>query len=134
MARHRRIDVHHHFFPTTLDKAKSNAKVGWRTPAENLPWSPEISLKFMDASSIDVAILSFPAIASGFVGQANRDQACEHNRAMANLCRSYAPRFGFFATLPFLDDVEGTLLLFCHASFLERPQALSRKSRTLSMN
>ncbi|KAF7352725.1 hypothetical protein MVEN_01238700 [Mycena venus] len=55
-----RIDVHHHYFPANFDKAKSNEKAGWRTPAENLPWSPEISLKFMDAASIDVAILSPP--------------------------------------------------------------------------
>ncbi|KAF8195812.1 hypothetical protein K438DRAFT_1968308 [Mycena galopus ATCC 62051] len=59
----RRIDVHHHYFPANLNKGKSNEKVGWRTPAENLPWNPNISLKFMDAASIDVAILSFPAIA-----------------------------------------------------------------------
>jgi predicted TIM-barrel fold metal-dependent hydrolase len=108
----RRIDVHHHYFPANLNKASSNEKVGWRTPAENLPWNPEISLKFMDAASIDVAILSFPAIASGFVGQENRNQARERNRGMAEICRVYKGRFGFFATLPFLDDIKGALLVF----------------------
>ncbi|KAJ7129585.1 hypothetical protein C8R44DRAFT_850718 [Mycena epipterygia] len=103
-----RIDVHHHFFPSNLDKATSNEKVGWLTPAENLPWTPETSLRFMDAASIDVAVLSFPAIASGSVGQDNRDQARNRNRAMADICRTHPGRFGFFATLPFLDDVEGT--------------------------
>ncbi|KAJ6598985.1 hypothetical protein DFH09DRAFT_1243468 [Mycena vulgaris] len=111
----RRIDVHHHFFPANLNKAKSNEEVGWRTPAENLPWAPEISLKFMDASAIDVAILSFPAIASGSVGQANRDQARERNRAMADICRAHPDRFGFFATLPFLDDVQGALAEIAYA-------------------
>ncbi|KAJ7179063.1 hypothetical protein C8R46DRAFT_1173509 [Mycena filopes] len=86
----RRIDVHHHFFPSNLDKAKSNSE-------ENLPWKPEISLQFMDP------FLSFPAIASGSVAQENRDLARERNRAMAELCRAHPRRFGFFATLPFLD-------------------------------
>ncbi|KAJ7682726.1 hypothetical protein DFH06DRAFT_1161975 [Mycena polygramma] len=111
----RRIDVHHHFFPANLDKAKSNEKVGWRTPPENLPWSPEISLRFMDASSIDVAILSFPAIASGVISKENRDVARERNRAMATICRDHAPRFGFFATLPFLEDIEGALAEVAYA-------------------
>ncbi|KAJ7276476.1 hypothetical protein B0H12DRAFT_24430 [Mycena haematopus] len=111
----RRIDIHHHYFPANLDKAKSNEKVGFRTPAENLPWNPAISLKFMDAASIDVAILSFPAIASGFVGQENRDQARERNRAMAEICRVHEDRFGFLATLPFLDDIGGALAEIAYA-------------------
>ncbi|KAJ6515814.1 hypothetical protein C8R45DRAFT_888937 [Mycena sanguinolenta] len=105
----RRIDIHHHYFPANLDKANSNEKVGWRTPVENLPWNEGISLEFMDAAAIDVAILSFPAIASGFIGQENRNQACERNRGMAEICRVHKGRFGFFATLPFLDDIEGAL-------------------------
>ncbi|KAJ7665544.1 hypothetical protein B0H17DRAFT_1336537 [Mycena rosella] len=115
----RRIDIHHHFFPAELNKAKSNERVGWYTPAENLPWTPEISLKFMDAACIDVAILSFPAIASGSVGQENRDQARHRNRAMADICRAHPRRFGFFATLPFLDDVEGTTLIFPRRALAE---------------
>ncbi|KAF7355385.1 Amidohydrolase 2 [Mycena sanguinolenta] len=77
----RRIDIHHHYFPANLDKAKLNEKLGWHTPAENLPWNEGISLDFMDAAAIDVAILSFPAIASGFVGQENR----ELTRALAEI-------------------------------------------------
>ncbi|KAJ7507897.1 hypothetical protein B0H11DRAFT_1969189 [Mycena galericulata] len=111
----RRIDVHHHFFPANLNKAKSNEGAGWRTPAENLPWSPQLSLEFMDASMIDVAILSFPAIAAGSVDQGNRDQARERNRAMADICAAHPRRFGFFATLPFLDDVEGVLTEIAYA-------------------
>ncbi|KAJ7094689.1 hypothetical protein B0H15DRAFT_135152 [Mycena belliarum] len=111
----RRIDVHHHFFPADLDKGKSNEQVGWRTPAENLPWTPELSLKFMDASSIDLAILSLPAIASGFIGPDNRTQARRRNRAMADICRAHPGRFGFFACLPFLDDIEGALAEIAYA-------------------
>ncbi|KAK7061795.1 hypothetical protein R3P38DRAFT_2831559 [Favolaschia claudopus] len=113
----RRIDVHHHYFPAdlTVTKAQSSEKFGWDTPAENLPWSPEVSLKFMNAASIDVAILSFPALSSGFVGQENRDQARQRNCAMAEIVEFHAERFGFFATLPFLDDIEGVLTEIAYA-------------------
>ncbi|KAJ7180172.1 hypothetical protein C8R43DRAFT_391203 [Mycena crocata] len=111
----RKIDIHHHFFPPTLNKAKSNSNVGFRTPAANLPWTHELSLRFMDASSIDVAILSFPAISSGFVGQENREQTRHRNCAMADICRAHPARFGFFATLPFLDDIEGALAEIAYA-------------------
>ncbi|KAJ6628694.1 hypothetical protein B0H10DRAFT_2209163 [Mycena sp. CBHHK59/15] len=107
-----RIDIHHHFFPSNLNKVKSNEDLGWRTPAENLPWSPEISLKFMDATSITTAILSLPALASGSVGQENRDQARHRNESMWEICRARPDRFGFFATLPFLDDIRGMHFLY----------------------
>lgn len=99
--------MHHHYFSATLDKTKSNAEVGWRTPEENLPWSPEISLKAMDASGIDVAILSHPAISSGVVGEENRRSARKNNEYAAQIRSVHPERFGFFATLPFLDDIEG---------------------------
>ncbi|KAK7470561.1 hypothetical protein VKT23_001985 [Stygiomarasmius scandens] len=105
-----RIDVHHHFFPSTfLDKAKSSQSVGWCTPSENLPWTPEISLRAMDESNIDIAILSWPAISSGEIGQDNRDKARKLNLMVKEICGKYTGRFGFFATLPFIDDVEGAL-------------------------
>jgi predicted TIM-barrel fold metal-dependent hydrolase len=104
---HRRIDIHHHFFPSSLDKKKKNLQVGWRTPPENLPWTPEISLKFMDAYGIDMAILSLPPSSSGGVKGENRAIARNHNTFAANICKKYPTRFGFFATMPFLDDTEG---------------------------
>ncbi|KAK1236495.1 hypothetical protein PQX77_000272 [Marasmius sp. AFHP31] len=104
-----RIDVHHHFFPPTLNKAKSGQDVGFKTPAENLPWTPEISIRYMDASGVDIAILSFPAITSGAVGAENRRLARDRNHYVAEICRKYPGRFGFFATVPFLDDAEGVL-------------------------
>ncbi|KAL0576919.1 hypothetical protein V5O48_005065 [Marasmius crinis-equi] len=104
-----RIDVHHHFFPPTLDKAKTSQNIGFRTPPENLPWTPEISIRSMDASGIDIAILSFPAIGSGAIGEENRKVARERNHYVSEICRRYPERFGFFATVPFLDDVEGVL-------------------------
>jgi 6-methylsalicylate decarboxylase len=103
----RRIDLHHHFFPSTLEKAKKNLQVGWRTPPENLPWTPKVSLNFMDAFGIDIAILSLPPSSAGTTGPENRAAAKTHNASVANICKQYPTRFGFFASLPFLNDTEG---------------------------
>ena len=103
----RTIDVHHHFFPMDLNKEKSNAPLGWKTPPENLPWTPEKSLQAMDAMNIDFAILSLPALSSGSISEENRLMARRRNEFAADICSTYPNRFGFFATPPFLDDVEG---------------------------
>jgi len=103
-----RIDVHHHFFSLLfIDKTKLNESIGWRMPSENLPWTPEISLRFMDESHIDIAILSFVTISSGEVGQENRDKIRKLNLMTKEICEKYPDRFGFFASLPIMDDVEG---------------------------
>lgn len=107
-----RIDVHHHFFPSTLDKAKSNLDVGWRTPEGNLPWTPEVSLKAMDRSGIDMAILSFPALSAGCVGEENRRTARNRNSYLSDVCTKFPKRFGFFATLPFPNDADGEITMF----------------------
>lgn len=103
----RTIDVHHHFFPTDLNKEKCNTHLGWKTPPENIPWTPEKSLQAMDTMNIDFAILSLPAISSGSIDEENRLIARKRNEFAAGICNKYPGRFGFFATPPFLDDVEG---------------------------
>lgn len=105
------IDIHHHFFPSTLNKARTNEEVGWQTPEGHLPWTPELSLKFMDQAGIDTAILSFPALSAGSVSEENRTLARERNTYMAKVCQDYPGRFGFFATMPFLQDVEGRVFI-----------------------
>ncbi|KAG5724986.1 2-amino-3-carboxymuconate-6-semialdehyde decarboxylase [Termitomyces sp. T112] len=109
------IDVHHHFFPADLNKATSNLKMGWKTPVGTLPWSPEVSIKAMDASSIDIAILSLPALSIGSICEENRNQARQRNTMMSSIVRAYPARFAFFACIPFLDDVEGVLEEISHA-------------------
>lgn len=101
------IDIHHHFFPPDLDKTKVSVRVGWRTPEENLPWTPEVSIRAMDSTGVQAAVLSFPASPSGCVSAENRALTRSRNDYVAGLCRDYPGRFGFFATLPFLDDVQG---------------------------
>ncbi|KAF8076472.1 hypothetical protein FPV67DRAFT_1407611 [Lyophyllum atratum] len=103
------IDVHHHFFPADLQKGSSNEKLGWKTPAGTLPWSPEICLKAMDVSGIDIAILSLPALFTGSVCEENRAMARERNITMSTIVQAHPTRFGFFGCLPFLDDIKGAL-------------------------
>ena len=103
------IDIHHHFFCPELNASKScaSAKAGWQTPQENMPWTPELSIKAMDSTGIQAAILSFPAFPSGEISSENRAQARRRNDYVANICQKHPDRFGFFATLPFLDNVQG---------------------------
>ena len=103
----RRIDIHHHFFPVDLDKKAANEKVGWCAPAGTLPWNPDISLEAMNAAGIDIAILSLPAISAGTVSEKNRTSARDRNIYASGITQAHPDRFGFFASLPFLDDVDG---------------------------
>ncbi|KXN89653.1 2-amino-3-carboxymuconate-6-semialdehyde decarboxylase [Leucoagaricus sp. SymC.cos] len=111
------IDIHHHFFTPefSASKADASAKVGWRAPKENLPWTPELSIKAMNAIGVQAALLSFPALPSGEISAENRALARRRNDYVAGICREYPDRFGFFATLPFLDDVQGVLEEITHA-------------------
>ncbi|KAG1755621.1 hypothetical protein EDB19DRAFT_418964 [Suillus lakei] len=104
-----RIDVHHHLFLDAQKKTKKNLEVGWRTPDENLPWRPETSLAAMDKLGVQTAILSPPPISSNSCGAENRAEVRQQNIYASELCAAYPNRFGFFAGLPFLDDVEGSL-------------------------
>ena len=103
----KKIDVHHHYFPSTLssDKKDAAARLGWRPPAANLPWSPKVSLAFMDKAGIDMAILSFPGFPSN---DGNKELVSARNQEMAAICALHPTRFAFFASLPHLADTAGT--------------------------
>ncbi|KAI0092009.1 hypothetical protein BDY19DRAFT_574059 [Irpex rosettiformis] len=130
-----KIDIHHHIFAPFFMEAKldSAKKVGWRTPAENLPWSLSNSLAIMDHLSIGAAILSYPAGIPEKMGQRSvskpgsqggdgddwdeiakergRDAVRKMNVYAKELCESEEAqgRFGWFSCLPDLRDVEGSL-------------------------
>jgi len=121
-----RIDIHHHYFPSDLKKEQANVEVGWKTPPENLPWCPKISLQAMNAMKVDFAVLSYPALSSGCISEKNRSTARRRNVLAAGFCREQPDRFGFFATLPFLDDVEGQIL--CSSGSISLIQRIFRLS------
>jgi predicted TIM-barrel fold metal-dependent hydrolase len=102
------IDVHHHFFLDAQKKAKKNLEAGWQTPHENLPWRPQTSLSAMDELGVQTAILSPPPMPSASCGEGNRLEVRQQNTYASKLCTTYPKRFGFFAGLPLLDDVEGS--------------------------
>ncbi|KAG1872679.1 hypothetical protein C8R48DRAFT_27649 [Suillus tomentosus] len=102
-----RIDVHHHVFLDAEKKAKKGLEVGFRTPEENLPWTPQISLAAMDRLGVQTTILSPPPVSSS--AAEHLAEVRKQNIYSSQLCATYPGRFGFFAYLPFLDDVKGTL-------------------------
>lgn len=105
---HTRIDVHHHIFPASIGKAGLSAQVGWLTPPENLPWTPDVSLKAMDQFGVRTAVLSLPAgLPAGPAGDENRMAARGFNEYATQICDRHPGRFGFFACLPNLFDTEG---------------------------
>ncbi|KAI0335429.1 hypothetical protein GY45DRAFT_1316748 [Cubamyces sp. BRFM 1775] len=75
-------------------------KLGFAFPEENLPWSPERSIKAMVELGIQKAILSLP---DGWPG------AIPYNRETAQICKEHPDRFGFFACLPDLRETEAAL-------------------------
>ncbi|EIN10452.1 amidohydrolase 2 [Punctularia strigosozonata HHB-11173 SS5] len=103
-----KIDVHHHIFPPSeiYDKRGENARVGWRTPAENLPWTPEKSIEFMDTFGIEKAILSYPAGFPPSTGPDATKIVRNANMYASDLCKRHPSRFGFFASLPQPSDPE----------------------------
>ena len=91
----RLIDVHHHFEPTGLN-------------AGGKAWSPQDSLEQMDAAGVAAAI----AYAGPLFNLSDDPYTANAPRTMnewtAEICRSNAGRFGFFASLP-MDNVDVAL-------------------------
>ncbi|KIY74047.1 amidohydrolase 2 [Cylindrobasidium torrendii FP15055 ss-10] len=102
----RRIDIHNHFFSPALAR---EGDVGWKLPSEYFPWTPDFTLGFLQDASIDVAVLSIPAYPEGEISQDNRDLSRQLNLNMSIVCAENPEKFGWFATVPFLDDVKGVL-------------------------
>jgi len=103
-----RIDIHHHFFPSSLSRVKAaqSQAVGFRTPPENLPWSADVSLRAMDSLGIRLAILSLPTgVAEIF------DEAKNANKLMYATVQQYPNRFAFWGCLGDWRDVKGALEL-----------------------
>ncbi|KAF9247286.1 hypothetical protein BU15DRAFT_39438, partial [Melanogaster broomeanus] len=103
------IDVHHHIFLDALKKVEKNTDVGWITPPENLPWQPSSSIAAMGTMGIQTAFLSPPPFTSAVPSAENRAEVRQLNIYASQLCVAYPGRFGFFAGLPHLDDVQGAI-------------------------
>jgi predicted TIM-barrel fold metal-dependent hydrolase len=111
----RRIDFHQHFFPDIGPEAAKYittvaADTGWIFPSENIPWSPEKSVAFMDRLGISTAIVSLTGSPGGDgVGSANREFARVLNLAAHQIVEEHPQRFGFFANIPIPSDTDAAL-------------------------
>ncbi|GJE84217.1 amidohydrolase 2 [Phanerochaete sordida] len=157
MAHHRslKVDVHHHIFLPELAKRKAdqNAAVGWKTPPDNMPWSIQKSLEAMNKLGVAYAVLSYPAgipenlIESPFhssscgasdllpdeeemLWEKNRKVVRELNTHAKGLCDAAEAqgRFGWFACLPDLRNVEGALREIAYALDVLRADGVSLSS------
>ena len=110
------IDVHHHVLPPEYLTALAGLGVTRSIGVSFPPWSVEKDLAFMDRLGVRTAVASFSAPAANVPG-------IENARALARLCNdlmaamvgAYPGRYGGYATLPPLADVDGVLEELAHA-------------------
>ena len=104
-----RIDTHHHVVPDFYRDAIISAggdPSGWGIPE----WTVQQTREDMDVLQIEKAYLSVTAPgAKIYEGLESRAFARRLNDYVASLVRAEPNRFGMFASLPNLTDVEGTL-------------------------
>ena len=112
-----KIDVHHHIVPPCFRAAV--ARAGGDPAGVPVPdWSEDAALASMDALGIAKAYVSVTAPGAKIVAgdaAASRALAREMNEFAAELVKRHPARFGFFASLPDLVDVEGALAEIEHA-------------------
>ena len=99
-ARHRIIDVHHHFEPS----GKNNG---------GAPWTIDMALDQLDTNGVDTAIAYAGPIFETDPAAA-RKKARDFNEWSTKLCQAHPGRFGLFASLP-MNDVEGSLAEIAYA-------------------
>lgn len=102
----RRIDVHHHMLPPQYLGETPPSGYIQRT----FGWTPQKSLEEMDRSGVQASVLSFPTPLLWPAG-------IEPGRRLARFCNEYGAglvaerptRFGLFAGVPPLSDIDGAL-------------------------
>jgi len=111
-----RIDVHHHFIPSEYVKALADVGIATALGVSFPEWTTEKTLGMMDRHGIQTAVTSFTSPAA-FVGNGrfSRRLARRCNDIAAELIHDHPRRFGAFAALPGLNDVEGVLTEIAYA-------------------
>ncbi|KAK7545893.1 hypothetical protein IWX49DRAFT_394543 [Phyllosticta citricarpa] len=110
MALPRKIDTHHHFIPQEFAEAIKSTPggdpSGWILPN----WTPEASENVMEEAGVRSAILSVTAPGPTILeGAAAVKLARKINEHGADLRNQKPDRFGFFASVPDLWDVDAAL-------------------------
>ena len=113
----RRIDVHHHCYPTKWMAAKRAQILGTSDDAPGIKsgWSPERAIETMDKNGValGIACVSNPGVWFGDRDEARGLQR-DCNEYMATMRSDHPGRFGVFASLA-IPDVDGALREIEHA-------------------
>jgi predicted TIM-barrel fold metal-dependent hydrolase len=105
-----RIDVHHHVVPHEYVKALAGAGVTTSMGNAFPVWSVEKALEMMNGNGIQTSIISISTPAANVPNMKEaRSIARLCNEIAARMISDHPERFGAFATLPPLTDVEGAL-------------------------
>lgn len=102
-----RIDVHNHIIPPfSLSTVDTKDNKNWDIPE----WTEEQALQDMDKISVHLAILSLSLCHPGHLHDNNgREYARKVNETTYSVVKANPTRFGFFASVPSLLDLEGAL-------------------------
>ncbi|KAF1734545.1 2-amino-3-carboxymuconate-6-semialdehyde decarboxylase [Beauveria bassiana] len=106
-----RIDTHIHVLPPSYLKAldeNGGDPSGWKTPN----WTLEECVRFSDTIGASFSVLSVTAPGPAILGptEKGRSLARALNEEVWSVCQQRPGRFGFFASLPDFNDIEGTIL------------------------
>ncbi|KAM3494049.1 hypothetical protein MY3957_002645 [Beauveria namnaoensis] len=106
-----RIDTHIHVLPPSYLKAldeNGGDPSGWKTPN----WTLEECVRFSDTIGASFSVLSVTAPGPAILGptEKGRSLARALNEEVWTVCQQRPGRFGFFASLPDFNDIEGTIL------------------------
>ena len=104
------IDVHYHVFPPqVLTKSPVMTRIFTGMPLIS-NWTSSTALDAMERDGIGSSILSFPVPSMAAAGvREQRDLARACNDFYADLVTCHPTRFGLFAGLPPLTDIDGAL-------------------------
>jgi len=104
------IDVHHHVLPREYLEALAGLGVTSSIGVSFPTWSLQKDLELMDKLGVQIAVVSFSTPAANVPGTKNaRSLARLCNELIAKMVKAHPDRYGAFATMPPLHDVEGVL-------------------------
>jgi 6-methylsalicylate decarboxylase len=104
------IDVHHHVLPSEYLEALAGLGITRSIGVSFPTWSAQKDLELMDKLGVEIAVVSFSTPAANVPGTDNaRSLARLCNELIAKMVKARPNRYGAFATMPPLHDVEGVL-------------------------
>jgi 6-methylsalicylate decarboxylase len=104
------IDVHHHVLPSEYLEALAGLGITRSIGVAFPTWSLQQDLELMDKLGVQIAVVSFSTPAANVPGTVNaRSLARLCNELIAKMVSDHPDRYGAFATMPPLHDVEGVL-------------------------